>query len=255
MTRATRGFTCINPHTPKVGIGTEQVASHSQHLARTRALTPFTRALADGQTSAYADLSSRIADFQVTALDPCRRQVTSTVATAGARACSRAAAFGTDAMLRTLHPMIRWDGSVLALHTTHDSTQALAGRPLVLRPAAFAAGITVDPLPGMVTVVDPATDAAIVKDHRLGAPSPALTALLGATRAAALSAIARSPGSTTGQLAIALGLSAAAASRHATVLREAGLISTFRNGSSIHHSLTRLGDGLAGGSQFAVGKD
>jgi DNA-binding transcriptional ArsR family regulator len=48
-------------------------------------------------------------------------------------------------------------------------------------------------------------------------------------------------GCTTTELAARVGVSVAAASQHATVLREAGLITTRRQGSAVLHSLTPLG--------------
>jgi len=87
--------------------------------------------------------------------------------------------------------------------------------------------------------------------YALGAPdagppraSAALSALLGTSRADALASIGRFPAITTGQLAEALGLSPAAASRHAAVLREAGLVDTVRDGPAVRHRLTRLGTDL-----------
>ncbi|WP_420717370.1 helix-turn-helix domain-containing protein [Streptomyces sp. WM6378] len=58
----------------------------------------------------------------------------------------------------------------------------------------------------------------------------------------------RTPALTTGRLAAVLGVSPAAASRHASALREAGLIATIRNGQTVHHHSPRLGHDLAHGS-------
>jgi DNA-binding transcriptional ArsR family regulator len=93
----------------------------------------------------------------------------------------------------------------------------------------------------------PATDTVLLRDPAGRAPNPALTALLGPTRAAALVAICRTAALTTSRLAAALGLSAAAASRQATVLRDAGLIASYRDGMTVHHHATRLGSELADG--------
>jgi DNA-binding transcriptional ArsR family regulator len=67
----------------------------------------------------------------------------------------------------------------------------------------------------------------------------ALAALVGRNRAAVLSAIAH--GCTTTELAGRVGISLTAASQHASVLRNAGLITTRRQGSAVLHVLTPLG--------------
>ncbi|MFD0632014.1 helix-turn-helix domain-containing protein [Catenulispora yoronensis] len=59
-----------------------------------------------------------------------------------------------------------------------------------------------------------------------------------------MTTIAWSPAITTGDLADSLGLSPATASRHATVLRGAGLIDTMRDGQAVRHQVTRLGRDL-----------
>lgn len=83
------------------------------------------------------------------------------------------------------------------------------------------------PLP--TTAADPAATS----------PDAPLVALLGPTRAAVLEAVAA--GCTTTELARRVGVSLASASRHACVLRDAGLISTRRLGGSVLHSLRPLG--------------
>ena len=62
---------------------------------------------------------------------------------------------------------------------------------------------------------------------------------MGRNRAAVLSAIAH--GCTTTELAGRVGISLTAASQHASVLRNAGLITTRRQGSAVLHVLTPLG--------------
>lgn len=47
--------------------------------------------------------------------------------------------------------------------------------------------------------------------------------------------------STTGELARRADISAASASQHATVLRQAGLVSTHRQGNTVRHTLSPLG--------------
>ncbi|GGU33430.1 MarR family transcriptional regulator [Streptomyces violascens] len=241
------------PAHPAIDPDSTETALHVRDLARARALTPFTTALADGHAPAYKALGQLVSGFQAIALDPFRRQITSVVATASARAGTRAATSGIDVMLRTLHPMVHWDGSVLALNTIHDCYESLEGRPLVLQPSALATGLSFNPVADSVTITYPATNGVLARDPASRAPSLALAALLGPSRAAALAAVVKTPALTTGDLAAVLGLSAAAASRQATALREAGLIDTFRNAQTVHHHPTRLGRDLLSGSDDARG--
>jgi DNA-binding transcriptional ArsR family regulator len=67
----------------------------------------------------------------------------------------------------------------------------------------------------------------------------ALAALVGRNRAAVLRTIA--DGCSTTELADRVGISLAAASQHASILRDAGLITTHRQGSAVLHVLTPLG--------------
>ena len=72
----------------------------------------------------------------------------------------------------------------------------------------------------------------------------ALSALVGPTRAAVLRAL-KEPYGTAG-LASRVGISAASASEHAKVLRDAYLIEARREGRSVRHSLTPLGRTMLG---------
>jgi DNA-binding transcriptional ArsR family regulator len=69
--------------------------------------------------------------------------------------------------------------------------------------------------------------------------------LLGRTRYAVLDAVAEGCG--TGELARRVGISCPVTSQHATVLRQAGLITTQRTGRSVAHALTALGSALLAG--------
>ncbi|MEV0736699.1 winged helix-turn-helix domain-containing protein [Streptomyces sp. NPDC050549] len=71
-----------------------------------------------------------------------------------------------------------------------------------------------------------------------------LGALLGSTRARVLRCVA--DGLTTGELAQVVGISQSAASRHASVLRDAGLTTSRQIGPTVLHTLTPLGAALLG---------
>jgi DNA-binding transcriptional ArsR family regulator len=222
--------------------------AHLRDLARSGALTPFTRALADGHTGAAGALNRILARFRDVGLEPYSRGIASAVATASAKAGIRAALGGAGDMLNSLHPAIHWDGRRLYLNTIVDEEESLGGRPLIFQPTALASRVAFDPRADSVTVIYPATAGAVMRDPELHTPARALVSLLGATRAAALVAVVKTPALTTGRLARTLGVSVAAASRHASVLRESGLIATLRNGQTVHHAPTRIGVDLVHGS-------
>ncbi|WP_327266540.1 winged helix-turn-helix domain-containing protein [Streptomyces sp. NBC_01232] len=166
---------------------------------------------------------------------------------------------GVAALLDGMGPMVRWRPPVLEIpgyrpfvHPVADFH--LAGRPLILAPSVFCgpvpqlfAGSGAD---GVVMVYpalhDPVDAAALwappADARRVDAPvPPALSALLGRTRAVVLCVIADHPASTTTQLARRAGISPASASEHATTLRAAGLTALARERKAALHTLTHLG--------------
>lgn len=157
---------------------------------------------------------------------------------------------GIDRLLATLFPSrIRWRMPVLEVLLPGEADIYLAGRGLALVPSVFVGELPViledlsDPMaaPRLVFPVGVALPGGtVLEESRSG--SRALGALVGRTRAAALRVIAG--GCTTSQLARHIGVSAAAASQHATILRDAGLITTRRQGGAVWHALTPLGESL-----------
>ena len=158
---------------------------------------------------------------------------------------------GVERLLTTLQtPRLRWRPPVLEIDIPGSTDVQLAGRGLTLVPSLFVGEIPAllrdlhdeRAVPRLVFPAgrNRATDTALWRRPRSG--SGALAALVGRTRAATLNSIA--DGCTTTELAHRVGVSLAAASQHATVLREAGLISTSRHGSAVRHTLTQLGGEL-----------
>ncbi|MBS2535616.1 helix-turn-helix transcriptional regulator [Catenulispora sp. NF23] len=135
---------------------------------------------------------------------------------------------GALAMMTNLHSDITW----------RPRTDAEGPGPgLILAPCLFGqqrthGGPGAD---GTQVVIYPTAEL----DESYTAPDDHLAALLGAGRAAVLRTL-RVPASTSG-LARRLGISAPMASTHATLLRNAGLVSTTRDGKSVRHDLTAVG--------------
>jgi DNA-binding transcriptional ArsR family regulator len=168
---------------------------------------------------------------------------------------------GVDMLLATLHPMVRWRPPVLEIDTAggrrvpDPEPDRLDGRSLVLVPSVFCLdaphvlySTRDESLPRLLVYPALRTiDDAI--SLWTGAAPPgrrALAKLLGATRAAALDAIADT--CTTTELAQRIGVSTATASHHASVLREAGLTASRRLGSTVLHRITPRGALLLNGN-------
>lgn len=151
---------------------------------------------------------------------------------------------GVTAMIDGLSPQLRLRGRTLVGRYPWHRQIRLDGRGLVLMPSAFWTGhplLTWDPQQhSRHVLIYPARPSPVA-----AAPDDALDALLGRTRAAALRAL-RTPSTTSG-LAARLHTSIASASKHATTLRNAGLVSTDRRGAAVEHRLTELGCSLLHG--------
>ena len=158
------------------------------------------------------------------------------------------AAGGPDRLLASLQSQwVRWRPPVLEVLVPADYDVPLNGRGIALVPSVFVGQIpSLHQNPNDPTTVPwlvlPPAGARMEQRHLWGTPRPrgaALAALVGRNRAAVLRTIA--DGCSTTELADRVGISLAAASQHASVLRDAGLITTHRQGSAVLHVLTPLG--------------
>ena len=164
---------------------------------------------------------------------------------------------GVESLLATIHPQLCWNPPYLEIPHPTDTRIRLNGRGLILMPSVFLAGdvqpmiLKVDGAAMVVLIYSlPMTGAlsALLRGEP-GGSELALAALLGHTRAAAVQVI--SDTCSTGELAVRLGISLAGASKHATILRQAGLVTTVRKGNSGLHTLTSLGMSLLHGQARA----
>jgi DNA-binding transcriptional ArsR family regulator len=127
---------------------------------------------------------------------------------------------GTEAMLAGFQPFMRRAGDVLVAPYPVDRDLHLDGRGLLLVPSYFCRRTP-------LALVDPSLPPVLVypawqpEVSRPAAPGR-VVALLGRTRAGVLHSV-RAP-STTSEIARRLLVSAATASEHLTVLRDAGLV-------------------------------
>jgi DNA-binding transcriptional ArsR family regulator len=157
---------------------------------------------------------------------------------------------GTQGLLETLHPQVRWRYPLLevALPGFPDWRVDLNGRGLQLQPSVFAGA------PSLFGVDDAAADPTLAYpvynlNQWLRPPSnpevaTPLDALLGTTRSAVLAAVGSQGGVTTTELARVLAVSPSTSSEHAAVLRASGLLTSHRSGRNVIHSLSPLGAAL-----------
>lgn len=143
---------------------------------------------------------------------------------------------GVERLLSRLPTLVRWESPVLEFPYPVERDIELDGRGLSLIPSYFCAA-------NPVTFIDPSLPPVLVYPaEELCVPTEglaSLVALLGDTRARVLRAVCV-PRSTT-SVAEHVRTSAASASKHAAVLREAGLLTSTRTGHAVLHMVTPLG--------------
>jgi DNA-binding transcriptional ArsR family regulator len=149
---------------------------------------------------------------------------------------------GCESPLNSFRPLMRWNPPVLEADYPVRRDFVLDGRGLLLVPGYFCWRT---PITLLDQELSPMLVYPIAGEFRAAPGTPAgmddrpLVNLLGRTRAAVLRAV--ESGGTTTEISRRTGTSVASASQHATVLREAGLISTRRDGGAVQHTLTPLG--------------
>ncbi|WP_213453595.1 ArsR/SmtB family transcription factor [Rhizomonospora bruguierae] len=204
-------------------------------------------ALVRGGAQALRDLTDSMTRYRRVAVDPYWTRMLAAVEADRRRRARAVLDGGVEGLLTSFPPQMLWvpggGAGVLEVPGYPSSRELhLNGRGLLLVPSFFC-----NPVP--VALLDPELPPVLVYPvDRLGGaldrpatdqPAVALAALLGRTRAAVLAVVGE--GCSTGELARRLHISPAAASQHATVLRNAGLLSTQRDRNTVLHTLTPLG--------------
>ncbi|WP_409495299.1 ArsR/SmtB family transcription factor [Amycolatopsis sp. cmx-11-12] len=227
--------------------GCEAVACTPRRRLRADLRTVFTggapqwvKRLADGDREQVHRVVGALRDAYDLVIAPICHSVRETVAADRAERVRTLSGEGAGALVSGIPGVRGWDGEVLEIAYPAARTVRLDGRGLTLVPSHFCSGKP-------VTLIDPALPPVLI--YSTGRPAtvpaattPALVALLGRTRAESLGAL-RVP-RTTSKLASCLGTSIGTASKQAAVLREAGLVTSVRQGGAILHHLTRLGTAL-----------
>ncbi|MFM9442248.1 ArsR/SmtB family transcription factor [Streptomyces acidiscabies] len=213
-----------------------------------RPMPPGVRRLAEGGAESLHRLGRAVRAYHAVAVAPYRTVIERAVgADLAARAASALAA-GAEGLLGSYEPgLVSWRDGRLECGYPFDRHLELNGRPLTLIPSFFCVrqpvALTARDLSPVLVYPLPLAPDCFTAAGPGGAPR--LNRLLGPTRARVLELLGR-PMSTSG-IAAALQVSPANASRHATVLREAGLVGSFRDGHRVLHRRTRLGEALLNG--------
>lgn len=159
----------------------------------------------------------------------------------------RIAEAGTTAMVASLHERVSWqDNSVRVRMHSWNEYVPCEGSGLLLVPSVFASPwcSVLTEKPVQPTLFYPVKALANSWHLRNSPAERALSALMGEGRAKVLLCLAGER--STSEVAGACSLAVSTASHHLTALRDAGLITSRRDGARVLHSRTLLGDSLAG---------
>lgn len=222
-----------------------------QQLARSRQLPRSAGPLATGSPSALVELTKTMQTCYDVTIAPYRPTIETVLTRDRDVRMTALANQGVDGLFDSLRPQVRWSRGELRIPAHRDQELHLDGRGLLLIPAYFC-------IRAPLTMFDPDLPPVLVypaqrqpNEALLQRDNPRLTALpalIGATRTAVLDAIGDRRTATTTELARHLAISMASASEHTRVLRDAGLITSYRDRNCMQHQLTPLGRALRAGS-------
>ncbi|WP_020525098.1 ArsR/SmtB family transcription factor [Catelliglobosispora koreensis] len=211
----------------------------------------WAKQLAAGDLDILRKLAEVLQVYYAAAIEPYLTEIRASVQIDRSRRTRSLADGGYEQLLADMRPTLRWHGSVIEADYPGEQICYLNGRGLLFVPSFFCWG---KPITLRDKSLPPVLVCPVDRDARfmaLNLSSPArrtrepLAALVGRTRAAVLTTIG--DGCTTGEIARRLDVSLATASEHATVLRQAGLVASVRDGNSTVHVLTPLASTLLTG--------
>ena len=226
--------------TPSARIRADMTLFASQHRRGTEIARPWL-AHPRREVQSLADL---LEAYWEKAIEPVWPRIRSFLDADIAYRARHLTAGGPASLFADLSPQVTWRQPHLDVQIpAHDATFDLGGNGLLLVPSAFSGAwpFVIDRAPWQPAVIFPARGLATLWEQGAAAPD-GLRRLLGSSRAALLADLA-APRSTT-ELAKRFSLSPATASHHLIALRDAGLVSTQREGRSVLYARTPLGDAL-----------
>lgn len=159
----------------------------------------------------------------------------------------RIATAGIAGMAGELHPQVTWGaGAVRVALRRHSEQLDCQGSGMVLVPSVMSSWgcmVLTEP-PAQPTLFYPARGVTAGWARDQTEIEQALGALLGPARAGIL--LGSGDARTTSQVARDAGIAVSTASHHLTVLRDAGLITSERDGTRMRHLRTPLGEAMVG---------
>ncbi|MFJ7960145.1 ArsR/SmtB family transcription factor [Streptomyces sp. NPDC096319] len=204
---------------------------------------PGVRRLADGCSQTMRRLGDSLRAYYRIAVEPYLPAMRAQAASDRALRAEAAVTYGAEGMLMGYDDLPGWDYRQRRLSTPYPVERALhlEGRPLTLIPAFFCVRTPLvlvnEALPPVL--VHPLTPTPGWLERRRGAVAGPAAQLIGSSRAELLRILDRPM--TTTELATALRLAPSTTSQHTSVLREAGMLRSHRQGVRVLHQRTRLG--------------
>ncbi|MFE2941316.1 ArsR/SmtB family transcription factor [Streptomyces sp. NPDC059255] len=228
--------------TPKRRLGQELI-----RLYENRPMPEGARRLAQGGSEALRRLGTAVRRYHAVAVAPYKTAIDHAIGSNRSVRADSALATGAEGLMTSYQPELIWRDGRIEAGYPFDRNLELNGRPLTLVPSFFCTRwpitLAAPELPPVLVHPLPLAPGWLAEAGR--GSGERLHRLLGRTRTLVLESLGR-PMSTSG-IAATLLLSPASASRHASVLREAGLVSSFRHGHSVLHRRTALGEALLNG--------
>ncbi|NUR85272.1 MAG: winged helix-turn-helix transcriptional regulator [Nonomuraea sp.] len=227
---------------PKARIG-DEIAQLASGYRRTPG---WMHTLASGQAGALNKLGATLRRYHAAAIAPHTAAMNRTIERDLAYRREVLATQGVEALLDGLNERVSWSDRVLRVRYPVDTDIHLEGRGLLLIPSFFCShgpiGLADRSLPPVL--VYPVRRPELWQlDREPG--EGALDALIGPTRASVLRLL-ESPSTVSG-LAGVLEVAPSTVSRHATVMRKAGLVRAARDGERVLLFRTDLGQSLLDG--------
>ncbi|MEV6168064.1 winged helix-turn-helix domain-containing protein [Streptomyces sp. NPDC051954] len=233
-----------------MSVGRTRLRSELALLPARRHTAPWMRRLAQGEPEAMRRLGGAVRRYHQRVLARPWPRIRAVIEGERALRARDLLDGGVERLLGNIHPLARWEPPVLRVDYPVHQDLALNGRGLTLIPSYFCWGrpITLRDADLNPVLVYPANRSLQLLTEDPATPQlTALVRLLGRTRAAVLEEIATSNGTTGGELARRLGISAASVSEHAATMRDANLIISQRVTNTVWHTLSPLGQALLEG--------
>ncbi|MER6943343.1 DUF5937 family protein [Nonomuraea sp. NPDC000554] len=221
----------------------DQVRQDVEAMAGPRSLL-----LAELHTSPDAGLSrlaDEIATFWEGAIAPHWPRMQSLLEGDILHRARRIAEGGADLLFRDLHPQVTWRaGTLLVAHRPYSHTRTARGHGLLLTPSVFTwpKVFTQTAHPWQPTLIYPARGVAALWEHEDTRTPAALAKVLGHSRARLL--VELDAPATTTDLARRTGMTSGGTSQHLTALRDAGLITAYRDRRYVLYTRTPIADSL-----------